>query len=64
MEALATHAKEQGEAFAKEQKDHQELFTKVTTLEGELTALVKRLGDTEDHSQQQRPGFPVETARP
>ncbi len=55
VEALATHAKEQGEAFAKEQKDHQELFTKVTTLEGELTALVKRLGDTEDHSQQQRP---------
>ena len=55
VEALATHAKEQGEAFAKEQKDHHELFTKVTKLEGELTALVKRLGDTEDHSQQQRP---------
>jgi hypothetical protein len=55
VEALASHAKEQGEAFAKEQKDHQELSTKVTKLEGELTALVKRLGDTEDHSQQQRP---------
>ena len=55
IEALASHAQEQGAAFTAEQKARQELSDKVTKLETELTDLVKRLSETEDHSQQQRP---------
>lgn len=55
LEALAGHAKEQGEAFT----EHQEAFTTLQTahekLAGEFAELVKRLGVTADHSQQQRP---------
>ena len=55
VEALASYAKEQGESFTAEQKVRQELSTKVEQLETELADLVKRLGETKDHSQQQRP---------
>ncbi len=55
VEALASYAKEQGESFTAEQKVRQELSTKVEQLETELNELVKRLGETEDHSQPQRP---------
>lgn len=55
VEALASYAKEQGESFTAEQKVRQELSTKVEKLETELNDLVKRLGETEDHSQHQRP---------
>ena len=55
IEALVSHAQEQGAAFTAEQKARQELSDKVTKLETELTDLVKRLSETEDHSQQQRP---------
>ena len=55
IEALASHAQEQGAAFTAEQKARQELSDKVTKLETELNDLVKRLSETEDHSQQQRP---------
>lgn len=55
VEALASYAKEQGESFTAEQKVRQELSTKVEQLETELNELVKRLGETEDHSQPPRP---------
>lgn len=55
IEALASHAQEQGEAFTAEQKARQELSAKFDKLETELNDLVKRLSETEDHSQQQRP---------
>lgn len=55
VEALANHAKDQGEAFTTVKKDHQDLAEKFTKLEGELAELVKRLGGTEDHSHQSRP---------
>lgn len=55
VEALASHAQEQGEAFTAEQTARQELSAKVDKLETELADLVTRLSDTEDHSQQQRP---------
>jgi len=55
VEALASHAQEQSEAFTAEQTARQELSAKVDKLETELADLVTRLSDTEDHSQQQRP---------
>ena len=55
VEALASHAQEQGAAFTAELAARQELSTKVDRLDAELSALVQRLSETEDHSQQQRP---------
>ncbi|MDF0732311.1 GPO family capsid scaffolding protein [Pseudomonas entomophila] len=55
VEALANHAKDQGEAFNTVKKDHQDLAEKLTKLESELGELVERLGGTKDHSQQPRP---------
>lgn len=55
IEALATHAKEQGEAFTEEVAARTDLFEKVTKLTTDFNDLVKRLGDTEDHSQKPRP---------
>lgn len=55
VEALANHAQEQGEAFAAERTALATLKTAHEKLAGEFADLVKRLGDTEDHSQQQRP---------
>ncbi|WP_251962657.1 GPO family capsid scaffolding protein [Pseudomonas sp. Marseille-Q5299] len=55
IEALATHAKEQGEAFTDEVAARTDLVEKVTKLTTDFNDLVKRLGDTEDHSQKHRP---------
>ncbi|AVD88052.1 GPO family capsid scaffolding protein [Pseudomonas sp. SWI44] len=55
IEALATHAKEQGEAFTEEVAARNDLVEKVTKLTTDFNDLVKRLGDTEDHSQKHRP---------
>lgn len=55
IESLATHGSEQATAFAAEQKARQELQTKLEKLETSFADLVKRLGTTEDLSQQQRP---------
>lgn len=55
IEALATHAKEQGEAFTEEVAARTDLVEKVTKLTTDFNDLVKRLGDTEDHSQKPRP---------
>ncbi|MEN5143566.1 GPO family capsid scaffolding protein [Pseudomonas juntendi] len=55
IEALATHAKEQGEAFTEEVAARTDLVEQVTKLTTDFNDLVKRLGDTEDHSQKHRP---------
>ncbi|MCO7538210.1 GPO family capsid scaffolding protein [Pseudomonas asiatica] len=55
IEALATHAKEQGEAFTEEVAARTDLVEKVTKLTTDFNDLVKRLGDTEDRSQKPRP---------
>ncbi|EMD5194276.1 GPO family capsid scaffolding protein [Pseudomonas aeruginosa] len=55
VEALANHAMEQGEAFATERTALSTLKTAHEKLAGEFADLVKRLGETEDHSQHQRP---------
>ncbi|QEY74086.1 GPO family capsid scaffolding protein [Pseudomonas denitrificans (nom. rej.)] len=55
VEALANHAMEQGEAFAAERTALSTLKTAHEKLAGEFADLVKRLGETEDHSQHQRP---------
>ncbi|MDD2059046.1 GPO family capsid scaffolding protein [Pseudomonas sp. GD03860] len=55
IEALATHAKEQGEAFTEEVAARTDLVEKVTKLTADFNDLVKRLGDTEDHNQKHRP---------
>ncbi|MEB3437919.1 GPO family capsid scaffolding protein [Pseudomonas sp. A2] len=55
IEALATHAKEQGEAFTEEVAARTGLVEKVDKLTTDFNDLVKRLGDTEDHSQKPRP---------
>jgi hypothetical protein len=55
VEALANHAKDQGSAFTTEQTKLTTLQTAHEKLAGEFADLLKRLGDTEDHSQQHRP---------
>ena len=55
VEALANHAKDQGAAFTTEQTKLNTLQTAHEKLAGEFADLLKRLGDTEDHSQQHRP---------
>ncbi|SFQ38437.1 Phage capsid scaffolding protein (GPO) serine peptidase [Pseudomonas sp. NFPP07] len=55
VEALASHAKEQGESFATERNQLVALKSAHEKLAGEFADLVKRLGDTEDHSQKTRP---------
>lgn len=55
IEALATHAKEQGEAFTEEVSARTDLVEKVTKLTTDFNDLVKRLGEIEDHSQKNRP---------
>lgn len=55
VEALAKHAKEQGDAFSAEAAARQDLATKVDTLSNDFAALVKKLGDTEHHSHKPRP---------
>ena len=55
VEALANHAKDQGEAVATERTALATLKTAHEKLAGEFADLVKRLGDTEDHSHKHRP---------
>ena len=55
VEALANHAKDQGTAFTTEQTKLNTLQTAHEKMAGEFADLLKRLGDTEDHSQQHRP---------
>lgn len=55
VEALANHAKDQGTAFTTEQSKLNTLQTAHEKLASEFADLLKRLGDTEDHSQQHRP---------
>jgi len=55
IECLANHGSQQAEAFTAEQKARQELQTRFEQLESKFSDLVKRLGDTEDHSQTPRP---------
>ncbi len=55
VEALANHAKDQGAVFNTEQTKLNTLKTAHEKLAGEFADLLKRLGDTEDHSQQHRP---------
>ncbi|MFB4401259.1 GPO family capsid scaffolding protein [Pseudomonas inefficax] len=55
IEALATHAKEQGEAFTEEVAARTDLVEKVTKLTTDFDDLVKRLGETEDQSHKHRP---------
>ena len=55
VEALASHAKEQGDAFTAEQTKLGALKTAHEKLAGDFADLVKRLGETEDNSQQPRP---------
>lgn len=63
VEALANHAMEQGEAFATERTALSTLKTAHEKLAGEFADLVKRLGETEDHSQHQRPPSKAATAK-
>lgn len=52
VEALANHAKEQNEAFSADRSTLTALKTAHDKLASEFAALVKRLGETEDHSTQ------------
>lgn len=55
VEALANHASEQSTAFATIEASNKALEGKVEQLSTNLVALTKRLGETNDHSQQPRP---------
>lgn len=55
VEALANHAKDQGAVFTIERTKLNTLQTAHEKLAGEFADLLKRLGATEDHSQQHRP---------
>lgn len=59
VEALANHAKEQGDAFTAEVAARTDLVESVSKLTTDFNDLVKRLSETEDHSQQPlRPANP------
>lgn len=58
LEAIAKHSADQAETITAEQAARQHLETKLNTLQTELTDLKTKLGNTEDHSQQQRPPVP------
>ncbi|WP_095159195.1 GPO family capsid scaffolding protein [Pseudomonas sp. Irchel 3E13] len=55
IEALATHAKEQAEAFTQEVAARTDLVKDLSKLTTDFNDLVSRLGKTEDHSQKHRP---------
>lgn len=55
IEALASHAKEQGEAFSQEVAARNDLVTQVAKLTEDFNALIKRLSNTQDHTQKDRP---------
>ncbi|WDM87541.1 GPO family capsid scaffolding protein [Pseudomonas asiatica] len=52
---LANHGAEQAEALEKGQQAFTELESKFSKLSTDFDALVKRLGDTKDHTQKDRP---------
>lgn len=55
IEQLATHGAEQAEALSKSQKAFTDLDDKFSKLSTAFDDLVKRLGDTKDHTQKDRP---------
>lgn len=55
LEAIADHVAEQGKAFASESKARADLQTAHDQLATQFADLLKRLGGTNDHNQQQRP---------
>lgn len=55
VEALANHSSEQATAFAELKACNQSLKSTVDQLTTNLAELTQRLGETHDHSQQQRP---------
>ncbi|CAI8837695.1 GPO family capsid scaffolding protein [Pseudomonas sp. IT-P260] len=55
VEAVAEHVKDLPDQLAAEKKFSADLKTSVDMLSNDLNELVKRLGDTQDHSQTQRP---------
>ena len=55
IEQIATHGAEQAEAFSAEKIAREKLQADHDKLSKDFNELVKRLGETEDHSQTQRP---------
>ncbi|MBC3774712.1 GPO family capsid scaffolding protein [Pseudomonas sp. SWRI99] len=55
VEAVAEHVKDLPDQLAAEKKFSADLKTSVDKLSNDLNELVKRLGDTQDHSQTKRP---------
>ncbi|WP_065759679.1 GPO family capsid scaffolding protein [Pseudomonas defluvii] len=55
IDQLATHGVEQAEAFTAERAAREELQAKHDKLSTDFNELVKRLGESEDHTQQKRP---------
>ncbi|OAI93045.1 MULTISPECIES: GPO family capsid scaffolding protein [Pseudomonas] len=63
IEQLATHGAEQAEAVTKGQAAFTELEKKFAKLSGDHEALVKRLSNTQDHTQKDRPSVPGGSGR-
>lgn len=63
IEQLATHGAEQAEAVTKGQAALTELETKFAKLSDDHEALVKRLSNTQDHTQKDRPSVPGGSGR-
>lgn len=57
IEQIATHGAEQAEAFTTEKASREKLQAAHDKLSADFADLIKRLGDTEDHSQQHRPAI-------
>ncbi|PZW46367.1 GPO family capsid scaffolding protein [Pseudomonas sp. URMO17WK12:I2] len=55
IEDLATHGAQQAEAFTAVKSAHEKLQADHTKLAGEFADLLKKLGDTQDHSHKPRP---------
>ncbi|MGR6474442.1 GPO family capsid scaffolding protein [Pseudomonas juntendi] len=63
IEQLATHGAEQAEALAKGLTAFTELETKFVKLSADYDSLVKRLSNTQDHTQKDRPSVPGGSGR-
>lgn len=63
IEQLATHGAEQTEAMTKSQAAFTELEAKFAKLSDDHEALVKRLSNTQDHTQKDRPSVPGGSGR-
>lgn len=57
IEQIATHGAEQAQAFTAEKSAREKLQAAHDKLSADFADLIKRLGDTEDHSQQHRPAI-------